>query len=116
MSIDGAAYATAPRKLRILISAYACEPRKGSEPGIGWQWALAHAAAGHEVWVLTRANNRAAIEDALQHHPSPGLHFVYHDLPRWMRWWKRGGRGVRLYYLLWQWGAYRLARILCREL
>ena len=116
MSIDGAAYATAPRKLRILISAYACEPRKGSEPGIGWQWALALAAAGHEVWVLTRANNRAAIEDALQHHPSPGLHFVYHDLPRWMRWWKRGGRGVRLYYILWQWGAYRLARILCREL
>ncbi|MGA7340503.1 MAG: glycosyltransferase, partial [Terracidiphilus sp.] len=32
------------------------------------------------------------------------------DLPRWARWWKKGQRGIRLYYTLWQWGAYRLAR------
>lgn len=24
------------RRLKIFISAYACEPEKGSEPGIGW--------------------------------------------------------------------------------
>jgi glycosyltransferase involved in cell wall biosynthesis len=101
--------------LRILLSAYACEPRKGSEPGIGWHWAVALAHAGHEVWVLTRANNRNAIEEALAAQPMRNLRFVYYDLPAWARWWKRGGRGVRLYYVLWQWGAYRIARELCRE-
>jgi glycosyltransferase involved in cell wall biosynthesis len=102
--------------LRILLSAYACEPHKGSEPGVGWHWAVALARAGHEVWVLTRANNRSAIENALAERPVANLRFVYHDLPAWMRWWKRGGRGVRLYYVLWQWGAYQLARGLCHEL
>lgn len=102
------------RRLRILLSAYACEPGKGSEPGIGWQWPGALARAGHEVCVLTRANNRPAIENALRAEPVDGVQFVYYDLPAWMRWWKRGQRGVRLYYVLWQWGAYRLARGLCR--
>lgn len=104
--------------LRVLLSAYACEPGKGSEPGIGWNWALGLARAGHEVWVLTRANNRGAIERALAADVEPGLRarlrFAYYDLPAWARWWKRGGHGVRLYYLLWQWGAYRSARALCR--
>lgn len=87
--------------MKVLLSAYACEPHKGSEPGVGWNWAL-QAARSHEVWVLTRANNRSSIEAALVDRPNPNLHFVYHDLPRWTRWWKRGGRGVRLYYYLWQ--------------
>jgi hypothetical protein len=26
--------------LRILLSVYACEPGKGSEPGVGWRWAV----------------------------------------------------------------------------
>ncbi|MCW5604555.1 MAG: glycosyltransferase [Burkholderiales bacterium] len=104
------------RRLRILLSAYACEPHKGSEPGVGWRWAVALARARHEVWVLTRANNRTAIESAVAAEPVPGLHFVYYDLPAWASSWKRGGRGVRLYYVLWQWGAYRVAKRLCREL
>lgn len=87
--------------MKVLISAYACEPGKGSEPGAGWNWTLA-AARKHEVWVMTRANNRAAIEEALSRDPKPSLHFVYLELPRWARFWKRGQRGVRLYYALWQ--------------
>jgi len=102
--------------LRILLSAYACEPGKGSEPGVGWQWAVALARAGHEVWVITRANNRSVIERALAEQPVPNVKFVYHDLAAWARWWKRGGRGVRFYYVLWQWGAYRIARRLTRKL
>ena len=100
--------------MRVLISAYACEPGKGSEPGAGWNWALA-AAHNHEVWVLTRANNRASIEQALTRRNMPPLHVVYLDFPRWARFWKRGGRGVRLYYVLWQLLAAREARRLHRE-
>ncbi len=96
---------------KVLLSAYACEPDRGSEPEVGWRWAVELAGLGYQVWVLTRANNRAAIERGLASRaPVPGLHFVYYDLPGWARWWKKGGRGVRLYYVLWQWGAYRLAR------
>ena len=96
---------------KILLSAYACEPGKGSEPGVGWRWALEIARLGHDVWVLTRANNRPPIEAQLAKLPTiKNLRFIYYDLPGWARWWKKGGRGVRLYYLLWQWGAYRLAR------
>jgi len=31
-----------------------------------------------------------------------GLNFLYHDLPEWATWWKKGGRGLQLYYYLWQ--------------
>jgi glycosyltransferase involved in cell wall biosynthesis len=99
----------APPK-RILALAYACEPTKGSEPAAGWTWAriLAHL---FEVSVITRANNRDAIETALGGIPeSARLHFIYVDLPYWARIWKRGQRGVRVYYLLWQLSALRAAR------
>lgn len=98
------------QKLKLLISAYACEPGKGSEPGVGWRWALETAALGHEVWVLTRSNNQPAISRELTRlgHPA-NLHFLYFDLPPSMRWWKRGGFTVHLYYLLWQRGAAQFA-------
>jgi glycosyltransferase involved in cell wall biosynthesis len=103
------------RFLKVLLSAYACESDKGSEPGMGWHWAVEIARLGHEVHVLTRANNLPSLARGAA--PLAGLRLFFHgfDLPRWMRWWKRGQRGVRLYYVLWQWGAYRRARGLHRE-
>jgi glycosyltransferase involved in cell wall biosynthesis len=92
---------TAGRRLKVLISAYACESGKGSEPGVGWNVATEMAKL-HDVWVLTRANNRDVIEAELAKHPVPGLKFIYYDLPKWACWWKKGGRGVQLYYYLWQ--------------
>ena len=97
---------------RVLAVAYACEPDRGSEPGIGWNIVREVARRGHEVWVVTRENNRTAIDVALGVDPEPGLHFSYFDLPGWARWWKRGRRGLQLYYYLWQIGAYRRARAL----
>ncbi len=95
--------------MKVLISAYACEPNKGSEPGVGWNWARA-AAAQHDVWVLTRSNNRTPWRLRSSHEPTPSLHFVYLDLPPWLRFWKRGRHGVRLYYNLWQLAAGTKAR------
>ncbi|HEY7282293.1 MAG TPA: glycosyltransferase [Actinomycetota bacterium] len=99
----------------ILAFAYACEPGKGSEPGAGW--GLARGAARlAPTWVITRANNRPVIEAALPELPERDrLHFVYVDLPRRAMFWKRGTRGVRLYYLLWQLAALRCARRLQLE-
>jgi glycosyltransferase involved in cell wall biosynthesis len=103
-------------EVRIVAFAYACEPGSGSEPGAGWMWARLLANLG-ETWVITRENNRAAIEDALPATPEAArLHFVYVDLPPWARWWKRGLRGVHAYYVLWQFAALRRARALHKEL
>lgn len=102
------------RRLRVLLSAYACEPSRGSEPGVGWNVAR-EVSEYHDVWVLTRANNRTSIEAALNRDPMPGLRFAYYDLDPRVRWWKRGPRGVHLYYYLWQLGAYFVARRLHRD-
>ncbi len=101
---------------RILLSAYACEPGKGSEPEVGWMWATELAAAGHEVWVITRTANRPAIKEVYGVLASGRLHFAYYDLPAWILRWKRGDRGVHWYYACWQWGAYRLAKRLTRSI
>jgi len=81
---------------------------------VGWNW-VRQIARFHEVWVITRANNREPIEKALAEEPLPNVHWVYFDLPRWARFWKKGGRGVRAYYRLWQLGAYFVARKLHRR-
>jgi glycosyltransferase involved in cell wall biosynthesis len=61
-----------------------------------------------EVWVLTRANNQSVIEaDPLSR--TPGLHFIYYDLPKWALKLKKQAWFFHIYVLLWQWGAYRLA-------
>jgi glycosyltransferase involved in cell wall biosynthesis len=92
------------KKLKVLVSAYACEPDKGSEPGVGWNW-VKQIARLHEVWVITRANNRRSIDRELKLRPDRNLHFLFTDLPSWLRFWKRGARGVRFYYYLWQFWA-----------
>ena len=97
--------------MKILVFAYACEPGQGSEPAVGWMWSQMLTGLG-EVWVITRANNREAIEAAAA---PDGVHFVYVDLPAWARFWKRGRRGLNLYYLLWQIAAFRRARKLMKE-
>lgn len=102
-----------PKELRVLISAYACEPGKGSEPEVGWQWAL-QMARFHKVTVLTRRNNQPGIEASLKamgpEHPRP--RFVYHDGPRWQLRAKSKLHALQLYYILWQRSGRRLVAAL----
>lgn len=101
------------RRLKVLISAYACEPDKGSEPEVGWQWAL-QMARFHDVTVLTRSNNRLNIERRLKEiqgvQPLPD--FVYHDDTNFLLGLKQRLATHKLYYILWQ----RSARELVAEL
>ncbi len=94
---------------KILASAYACEPNKGSEPGVGWNW-VQEISKSNDVWVFTRDNNKQAIEQYLNTSPNPRLHFVYIKVPKWLSFWKKGQRGVRTYYYLWQFFAFLTAR------
>ncbi|MEZ6016187.1 MAG: glycosyltransferase [Planctomycetota bacterium] len=84
----------------ILASAYACDPRLGSEAGIGWHLAR-ELAKFADVTLITRRNNVAAVEAAARVE-GLALTCVGHDLsPRLLRW-KRGARGAMPYYYLWQ--------------
>lgn len=104
----------AGRTLKVLLSAYACRPDKGSEPGVGWNMAQ-ELARYHDIWVFTREENRAAIEVELAARPNPRLHVLFYDIPKWLGWWKRDQRGVHLHHYLWQIAIYFAARKLHHE-
>ncbi|MDH5570721.1 MAG: glycosyltransferase [Gammaproteobacteria bacterium] len=101
------------RKLKILVQAYACEPGEGSEPGVGWYMCQA-ISKDNEAWVITRKNNKDAIDKELSVNPNHNLNFIYTDLPKWLSFWKKGGRGIRTYYYLWQFAALLKARMLLK--
>ena len=89
-------------RLKIFVSAYACEPHLGSEIGVGWHWVL-EMSKYFELWVLTRESNRHTIEPWIDKHPAyKNIHWLYYDWPQWARFWKKGLRGVRTYYNIWQ--------------
>jgi glycosyltransferase involved in cell wall biosynthesis len=102
------------RRRKILISAFACRPGMGSEPGKGWACATT-MARHHDVWVLTRGRYRDLIEDALRREPVPTLRFVYLDLPGWILRATKPSHEFQLFYYMWQLAAYFAARRLCRE-
>jgi glycosyltransferase involved in cell wall biosynthesis len=70
-----------PRR-RVVLSAFACSPARGSEPGIGWNIAT-RLGAYHDITILccpnlADENYRAEIENYLQKHgPIPGVTFHY---------------------------------------
>ena len=89
---------------KVLLSCYACEPGRGSEPGVGWNWAMAMAEK-FDVVVLTRSNNRSVLEQALQAKPVDSLSFLYYDLPSWvLKLKKKRVINASAYYLMWQMG------------
>lgn len=101
--------------IKILMSAYACEPGAGSEYGVGWMvpTTMARKYPEYQVYVLTRSRCREKIEKAVASDATlSNLHFLFYDIPSWMfyknemksRW------GEQINYLLWQWMVRRFVR------
>ena len=90
--------------MKVFVIAYACEPNRQSEPGLGWNIA-GEIARRHDVTVLTRANNRERIERHLAANPNApqrNIRFVYHDRPGvLMRFKKSIPFGEQLYFSAW---------------
>ena len=102
--------------MRILLSAYACEPNRGSEPGNGWNWAYYLAKEGHEVVVMTCLQGRQAIEERLGAIDSSHLLKVkYVDVPDWSKLFLKGRFGVFAHYILWQESALKVARGMTKD-
>lgn len=96
--------------MRILLLAYACEPNRGSEPGVGWKWAINLANdQTKEVHVLTRSNNKGIIESYWEGSCPDNLFFHYYDLSMFWIWAKRHGLSVNIYYALWLQGSCNFA-------
>lgn len=101
--------------LNVLVSAYACRPHEGSEPGVGWNLVV-ELSKYHHIWVLTRANNRNAIETELSQHPIATLNFIYCEPLAVVAKLNRNLRIVHLHYYLWQLKAYWVAKQLHTDL
>jgi glycosyltransferase involved in cell wall biosynthesis len=99
---------------RVLVSAFACGPGRGSEPGIGWNTAR-EIATRHDVWVLTSRENQTQIEAELAANPQPGLRISFFDWPRGLAWMKKTRIGYELQHYGWQIAAYFQARRLHRR-
>jgi len=87
----------------ILISAYACEPLKGSEQGVGWNWVL-QMAKNNNLHVITRANNQDLIEKHLPIDVEENITFHYYDTTSFIRGLKNKAKGLYFYYFCWQIG------------
>jgi len=91
---------------RILITAYAVNPYKGSEDAMGWNMIL-QATRYHKVIAVTRKNNRSAIDRYINEHPEMAdqfsrLSFLYFDWPQQLLGWKKGPVLSMIYYYGWQ--------------
>jgi glycosyltransferase involved in cell wall biosynthesis len=105
------------KRLKILISAYACSPMRGSEPGVGWGFisALAHH---HDLWVIVEEKKfRAEIEQYLVEHSSlsASIHFFFIPKKRNRILRKIWPPSYYKYYRVWHEEALKLAVKLHRD-
>jgi len=51
--------------MKLLISAFSCAPKSGSEQAVGWNWATEAHRLGHQVYVLVCPAHRDTIAAAV---------------------------------------------------
>lgn len=100
--------------MKLLLSAYACNPNHGSEEGNGFNWLWESAALGHEVWCLTTPRGQAdltkLLDDRAADPIAQRIHPVYVAAPRFAEFAYRWQPGVYLHYIVWQYRAWRAAQ------
>ncbi|MBU3010518.1 glycosyltransferase [Polaribacter vadi] len=99
-----------PKKLKILISCYACSPKRGSEPGMGWSFVLG-LSKQHEVHVIVEKEKwQKDIEVYLEQYKNENLkfYFIHKKRNRLLR--KIWPPSYYWFYKIWQKEAYNLAK------
>lgn len=89
---------------KVLLSAYACSPIRGSEENNGWCWAKGLAEKGYEVWCLTNNQDEKEKEAERQRLGLETLHFIFVDLPFDLDaiLLKPSAKTIYLHYFLWK--------------
>ena len=98
--------------MKILLSAFAFAPNVGSEPGVGWRWAL-ELARHHEVTVMTDVSRQILVEANGVQLP-PNVRVAYFR-PVWLRSIPLNSNTAQLLYTAWQFSLLNFARGLQRE-
>jgi glycosyltransferase involved in cell wall biosynthesis len=102
--------------MKLLISAYACAPNRGSENACGWNFTSEVARLGYDATVLVSSAHRTAILAATQQEPAlQRIRWLFPEVASWTL--EQGKEPVweRTYNLLWQREALGVARTLHRE-
>jgi glycosyltransferase involved in cell wall biosynthesis len=114
-STDTQTLYTPKQRLKLLISAYACAPGRGSEHGNAWN-PIIEMSEYHDIWVMVNEEYRADIEKHIAKNPLPSVHWVFHDLPRWAVSWRKPQQLERIHYYLWQQHAAGVAKRLHEQI
>ena len=110
--------ASTERRLKVLVSAYACSPYRGSEPGMGWGWIYA-LSKYYDLWVITERDEfYSDIETELNKKPELRDRIKFYYISR-----KRNKISEIIWppsyywsYKKWQKEAYALARSLHKDI
>lgn len=100
------------KPLNIIVSAFACGPKYGSEIGMGWNWVI-NMAQHCKLTVITEAGFKKDIEEIL---PTINLKYIpvfhYIDIGDKGRalFWKQGSFSFYKYYKKWHLEAYNLSK------
>ncbi|HWK24498.1 MAG TPA: glycosyltransferase family 4 protein [Ureibacillus sp.] len=102
--------------MNVLASVYACSPYDGSERAVGWNW-VCELDKSHQLWVITSKVYENDIERYKKSHPDAlrNTDFIYVEVPKFLSFWHKGYRGERLYYLMWQKRALKVAKKLIQN-
>lgn len=100
--------------MNVLLIAYACEPNKGSEPGVGWNWAI-RLSKFVNLTVVTRKNNKSLIDNKLSNKKYCNINFVYHDLESLVFIKNTSSFSLKLYYLFWVVSLKKLVKTLIQK-
>ncbi|WP_298782533.1 glycosyltransferase family 4 protein [uncultured Polaribacter sp.] len=97
------------KKLKILISCYACSPYRGSEPGMGWSF-VNGLSKFYEVHVITEQKKwEKPIKKYLEEYKNENLHFYYIRKKRMKLLRKIWPPSYYWFYKSWQKKAFQLA-------
>lgn len=100
-----------PTPPRLLVIAYSCAPRRGSEWGISWNF-VREIARAQPLTLITHGENRADLAGHLKEHPTEHpIHVEFVTLPKWVNWFGSLCYSFfNIQYYLWQHAAARAAR------
>lgn len=103
--------------MKILVSAYACDPTRGGEFNNGWNYAY-NSNRDREIWCLTTIEGKVGIIERLKSEPQPYLKVIYVEVPDWMLRIKHKSPqiGVYLHYLYWHYCAYKVGQELDKDI
>jgi glycosyltransferase involved in cell wall biosynthesis len=107
------------KRLKILISAYACNPLAPADsyPGediVGWNL-VRELAKFYKLTAITRSYNKTNIEKVLRTDSLKNIEFHYIELSKIFKILKKNYFGIRIYYWFWQIKAYLVAKRLIKK-